>query len=1282
MATSPSLHLSHKSSRVDASNLLSIELDDMGSIDQQGLLPGGRGESADPNLEVWITKSHVMIMKRGESTVDTLWYSREDGSLLVGSSIDVQANSVPTKLCHSFGLIGKLQLLSNTGWYLLIITEAKSIGRLPNTDSDVFCIERVALISLSAEKSIDEIKMETYAQDRREKDVKDIGKLEKKLKEALLQMFNGSRSFYFSYETDLTQSVQRKHDCGDANKLRKWERVDERFFWNKNMLQDLLDNDKTIDKWVLPVVQGYIEIKTIPIPSPDQLGIFLKKQQSHDTHVTTFLLGTPPKEGMATASVDVEERGGEEIKRNDRKDEHDIYSSTPLAASLPNELNDTLTQSNQHQLDQSITDTQSDLISFHTDSKSSQSDLKSSQIDPKSDSESSQAFVMVPNISSDVPTVTMALISRRSRHRAGTRYLRRGVDNEGHVANFVETEMLLLAATHLLSFIVVRGSVPVYWTQPGNRYRPLPIIEQTDEETAVAFERHFESQMNLYREQVIVNLINQSGRERIVSTAFEKQLLTLDCPSLTYVAFDFHHHCKVNQWHNINLLLSNIEQYITRQKYFWIDNDEGSSGQPLCYQNGVFRVNCMDCLDRTNVVQSVICKEFIQTALQKLGLIDPFTSLTGQFLRHYQELWANNGDTISRQYTGTDAMKGDLTRYGQRRLYGVMKDGYNSAHRYLQSLFRDAYRQVVIDLQQGAPVQDALTTLSQSQKGISEDEQGLRQRSYSDLPPWSSEREQLIADMIKTCRDNLFPNTSVPVKGWALIEPAGYSFVPTSEGEEDAVLLLCKERRHICVANYNNEFEQVACCIRIPLDRIERISIGPIGSILKTSRRVYMRLFYTLFPGCSCYFTFRPIHSISLEEDKLTLLSLSQELVEVQPTITLQEQRLTKKASKFHEGIVYLISPSEWAADGWENVLIPVKETRETAPDKGGSIFYDNVSSSSSASVRLSIPSPNEEEKGGEGERVSSQSSITDDDNDESFSAPASPSKSRESKITTLQERSRLFSHGSAEDLPSRVIQDDSGKGERRRHKRRESIGYVILASASSSIDQNESSPDQLIQIDDFQFRERVPSPRSPSSPPNNTKPPGPTTTISPTISPIPTSTTSPSSFSPTFSPSFSTAFSYNATTGSLPEKTLPPSLSPVEAITLSAPVCVTDFEPLEGNTAPSTAANTGGTGKRFSRWKAKLFKQSQQQEARYEEEEELEEKQSDSRFYVDNVEEEKEEVVAGGRGRLARSILRGIKTSSSSLTREKVDNVEIIDEEKQLMISAMAASRTKFIII
>ena len=40
-------------------------------------------------------------------------------------------------------------------------------------------------------------------------------------------MFNGSQSYYFSYDADLTQSLQRQEDCGDAEKLRHWERVRE-----------------------------------------------------------------------------------------------------------------------------------------------------------------------------------------------------------------------------------------------------------------------------------------------------------------------------------------------------------------------------------------------------------------------------------------------------------------------------------------------------------------------------------------------------------------------------------------------------------------------------------------------------------------------------------------------------------------------------------------------------------------------------------------------------------------------------------------------------------------------------------------------------------------------------------------------------------------------------------------------------------------------------------------------------------------------------------------------
>ena len=50
-----------------------------------------------------------------------------------------------------------------------------------------------------------------------------------------------------------------------------------------------------------------------------------------------------------------------------------------------------------------------------------------------------------PTISLDVVPIDMVIISRRSRDRAGLRYQRRGIDDEGHVANMVETEMMVRA---------------------------------------------------------------------------------------------------------------------------------------------------------------------------------------------------------------------------------------------------------------------------------------------------------------------------------------------------------------------------------------------------------------------------------------------------------------------------------------------------------------------------------------------------------------------------------------------------------------------------------------------------------------------------------------------------------------------------------------------------------------------------------------------------------------------------------------------------------------------
>ncbi len=77
----------------------------------------------------------------------------------------------------------------------------------------------------------------------------------------------------------------------------------------------------------------------------------------------------------------------------------------------------------------------------------------------------------------------------------------------------------------------------------------------------------------------------------------------------------------------------------------------------ICDQQGVFRINCIDCLDRTNIVQSAIAKVILETQCRKLGLLPPDEQLPSNCRSMYQTMWANNGDVISRQYAGTAALK-------------------------------------------------------------------------------------------------------------------------------------------------------------------------------------------------------------------------------------------------------------------------------------------------------------------------------------------------------------------------------------------------------------------------------------------------------------------------------------------------------------------------------------------------------------------------------------------------------------------------------------------------
>ena len=56
----------------------------------------------------------------------------------------------------------------------------------------------------------------------------------------LTKMFNDSDSFYYSPTGDLTNTIQRQHEREYPEDTPLWMKADDRFFWNKFMMNDLI----------------------------------------------------------------------------------------------------------------------------------------------------------------------------------------------------------------------------------------------------------------------------------------------------------------------------------------------------------------------------------------------------------------------------------------------------------------------------------------------------------------------------------------------------------------------------------------------------------------------------------------------------------------------------------------------------------------------------------------------------------------------------------------------------------------------------------------------------------------------------------------------------------------------------------------------------------------------------------------------------------------------------------------------------------------------------------
>ena len=335
------------------------------------------------------------------------------------------------------------------------------------------------------------------------------------------------------------------------------------------------------------------------------------------------------------------------------------------------------------------------------------------------------------------------------------------------------------------SHVQTRGSIPLHWSSPADvkAYRPRvyigvdPIVQarglrdhllgelwwysssatkKSSGDDKTAARRRLLSKVTATSDEdtkiAMVNLIDKHGDQGRLGNSFDAVLsavVEVYCPnklskigvltkqtesepvigsnSVKHIWYDFHAECKGGRWDKLSSLLDQVTPTLNGQGYFSVvptSSDAVTDWEVKSLQDGVVRTNCMDCLDRTNVVQSMFGRYILYRQLKERKGLQvgarritrrtlPFESIVGYRQQPltlpwlegevaHRCLWADNADAISNLYAGTPALKGDFTRTGKRTKRGAMNDGVNSLQRYYLNNFIDADRQEGMDLLVGS----------------------------------------------------------------------------------------------------------------------------------------------------------------------------------------------------------------------------------------------------------------------------------------------------------------------------------------------------------------------------------------------------------------------------------------------------------------------------------------------------------------------------------------------------------------------------------------------------
>ena len=313
----------------------------------------------------------------------------------------------------------------------------------------------------------------------------------------------------------------------------------------------------------------------------------------------------------------------------------------------------------------------------------------------------------------------VTLLARRSAMFAGTRFLKRGINFNGDVANEVETEQIVfdsssskLPGGRFSSYVMIRGSVPAFWCQDTTKIVPKPPISfYKSDPSYQSAGKHFNRLLKRHGSPILTLDLTKAKDTRMHESslgplfreiidqlnltfppAFKLDYRKLDMAHLNKLPHDnaMNHLCRFADWS-----LRKTGVYLSKN----VNCVRAQSTNDVRYQTGIVRVNCVDCLDRTNSAEYALGKCALGHQLYAMGVINkPFLYWDTNCLASLESLYENHGDSIALQYGGSQLVHRIKTYRDPKNWSSTGQDMVQSISRYYSNTFSDVEKQQSINL--------------------------------------------------------------------------------------------------------------------------------------------------------------------------------------------------------------------------------------------------------------------------------------------------------------------------------------------------------------------------------------------------------------------------------------------------------------------------------------------------------------------------------------------------------------------------------------------------------